>query len=147
MFANSTKRKYEIGDPIGWFCNRCRIYPFPIKISAKKFDADCQTISYISFINFREHRVVTVKLHFHHSHVTGKFLGYGHDFCNIKVKENQNHFSCIVHNFLGFDMFFLPKGIWLSVWGTKDQNVGWSGLKKFNFPSLGSQVKFIDSMK
>ena len=34
------------------------------------------------------HRVVNVKIHLHHSHVTGKTLGYAHDFCNMKVREN-----------------------------------------------------------
>ena len=56
------------------------------------------------------HRVINVKIHLHHFHVTGKILGCAHDFCNMKVRENQNQFSCIVHNFLGFDMFFLLKG-------------------------------------
>ena len=61
------------------------------------------------------HRVVDVKLNLHHSHVTGKILGYAHNFCNMKVRENQNQFFCIVHKFFGFDMFFLLKGIRLSM--------------------------------
>ena len=93
------------------------------------------------------HRVVNVKIYLHHSHITGEILGYAHDLCNMKVRENQNQFSCIAHNFFEFDMFFLLKGIRLSVWGTKDLNVGGSGLTNINFTSLGSQVKFIDTMK
>ena len=39
------------------------------------------------------------------------------------------------------------KIIRLSVWGTKDINIGGSGLTTINFVSLGYQVKFIDTMK
>ena len=59
----------------------------------------------------------------------------------------RNQFSCIAHNFFEFDMFFLFKGIQLLVWGTKDLNIGGSGRTNINFASLGSQVKFIDTMK
>ena len=70
---------------------------------------------------------------------------YAHDFCNIKVRKNQNQFSCIAHNF--FDMFFLIKGITLSVWGTRDVNTGGTGLTNINFASISNQVEFIDAMK
>ena len=93
------------------------------------------------------HRVVNVKIHLHQSHVTGKILSYGQDFCNMKVRENQNQFSCNAHHFFGFVMFFLLKGIRLSVWGTKDIYIGGSGLTNINFESLSSEVKFIDTMK
>ena len=65
----------------------------------------------------------------------------------MKVRETQNQFSCIAHKFFGFDMFFLLKEIRLLVWGTKDLNIGRSGLTSINFASLGPQVKFIDTMK
>ena len=44
-------------------------------------------------------------------------------------------------------MFFLLKGIRNSVWGTKDLNIGGIRLTNINFQSLGSQVKFTDTMK
>ena len=44
-------------------------------------------------------------------------------------------------------MFFLLKGILLLVWGIKDLNIGGSGLTNINFASLGSQVKFSDTIK
>ena len=31
------------------------------------------------------HRLVKVKVHLHHSHTTGKILGYARDFCKWKV--------------------------------------------------------------
>ena len=65
----------------------------------------------------------------------------------MKVRENQNQLSCIAHIFFGFGMFFLIKGIRLSVWGTKDINIGGTGLTNINFPYISSQGKFIDTIK
>ena len=93
------------------------------------------------------HRVLNAKIHLHHSHVTGKIISYVQNFCNMKMTENQNQLSCIAHNLFGFDMFFLLKGIRLLVWGMKNLNIGGSGLTNIDFASLGSQVKFIDTMK
>ena len=65
----------------------------------------CQSLTtYIFFENIS--KFVNVKVHLHHSHVTGKIYGYVHDFWNWKVRENQLGFSCIAHNFFGFDFFF-----------------------------------------
>ena len=44
-------------------------------------------------------------------------------------------------------MFFLIKGIRLSVWGTKNVNIGRTGLTNINFASIGTQVKLINTMK
>ena len=87
-----------------------------------------------------------MKIHLHHSHVTGKIIGYVHDFCNEKIRENKDVFSCIAHNFFGLDIYFLLKGIRLSVWDTKDINIGGSGLTTINFANTG-EVKLIDTMK
>ena len=32
-------------------------------------------------------RLIKVKIHFHHSHITGKILGYSHEFCNWTVSN------------------------------------------------------------
>ena len=44
-------------------------------------------------------------------------------------------------------MFFLIKGIRISVWGTEDVNIGGTGLTNINFPNIGAQVKLIDTVK
>ena len=44
-------------------------------------------------------------------------------------------------------MFFLIKGIRISVWGRKDVITDGTGLTNINFASIGTQVKFIDTMK
>ena len=80
-------------------------------------------------------------------HVTGKIIGYAHDFCNMKVRENQNQFFGITHNLFGFEMFFLINEIRIWVWGTKDVYIGGTGSTNISFASIDTQVKFIDTMK
>ena len=91
--------------------------------------------------------VINVKVHLHHSHVTGEILGYIHDFCNLKVSGNQTPFTCIAYYFFKFDMFFLLKGVKIPVWNTRDINIGGNGLTAINFAKFGTQVKFIDTIK
>ena len=50
----------------------------------------------------------------------------------MKVGENQNQFPCIAHKYFRFDMFFLIKGIRLSVCWTNDVNIGGTGLTSIN---------------
>ena len=44
-------------------------------------------------------------------------------------------------------MIFLTKGIRRLVWVTKDVNIGRTGLRNINFASVGTQVKFIITLK
>ena len=55
------------------------------------------------------HRMIKFKVHLHHSHVTGKIIGYAHDFCNWQVRENKTEISIFAHNLFGFDAFFSLK--------------------------------------
>ena len=89
------------------------------------------------------HKTINVKIYFHYLHVTGKIIGYTHDFCNVKVRENQTLFTCITHSFFKFDMYYLLKGSRLSVWNTKDINIEGNELTDINFANLGTQVKFV----
>ena len=34
----------------------------------------------------------------HHSHVTGKTIGYAHNFCNLKCRENYYTIPILAHN-------------------------------------------------
>ena len=81
------------------------VYQRLIDFPQEKFDY--KTVNFFDSV----HRIINVKIHLHHSHVTGKIIGSANDFCNMKVRENQNQFTCVVHNFFGFNMFFLIKGI------------------------------------
>ena len=68
-------------------------------------------------------------------------------FATWKWEKIRISFPVLLTKFFGFDMLFLLKRIRLLVWGTKDLNIGGSGLTNINFASLGSQVKFISTMK
>ena len=92
------------------------------------------------------HKLINVKIHLHHSHITGEIKGYSHDFCNWIVRENRDVVSCIAHNFFKFDLFFLIKNIRLSVWRTKDINIAGKNLTDINFASIDN-FKFIDTLK
>ena len=92
------------------------------------------------------HKIINVKVHLHHSHVTGEVIGHAHDFCNLKVRENKDIISCIAHNSFGFDINFFLKAIRFSAWKTKDINIGGTGLTNVSFASI-DQLKLIDTMK
>ena len=42
-----------------------------------------------------------------HSHVTDKFIGYAHDFCNERARENYYTIPVFAHNQFRFDFFFI----------------------------------------
>ena len=92
---------------------------------------ECETVTTADLFQ-SVHRIINVKIHLHHSHVTGEIKGYGHDFCNWLVRENHDVVPCVAHNFFKFDMFFLLKGIRLSVWRTTDINIGGNNLTDVN---------------
>ena len=66
------------------------------------------------------HRLIKVKVHVHHSHITRKILGYAQDFCNWSVCENKSEIAMMVHHLFGFDIFFFIKGYRDTACGTKD---------------------------
>ena len=80
-----------------------KLFEFP------KSDIAYDTITTNNFFRNIYH-MIKVKMHLHHSHVTGEILGYVHDFCNWRVRENKTEFVIFAHNFFGFNMFFLLKG-------------------------------------
>ena len=83
----------------------------------------------------------------HHSHVTGKIIGYAHDFCNQKCKENYSTIPVIAHNQFRFDFFLFLKGIRPSVWETSGISIGGKNQTDVNFAIIKNQVRFIDTVK
>ena len=83
----------------------------------------------------------------HHSHITSKIIGYQHNFCNQKVRENKNAISVIAHNLFRFDFFLVMKGLRLCVWRTKNLNIGGKSINDINYVNISDQVKFIDTIK
>ena len=93
------------------------------------------------------HRLIKVKVHLHHSHTTRKILGYAHDFCNWNVRENKSEMALIVHNLVGFDIFFFITGYRATAWSTKDLNVGGTSLTHIDYGNIAGEIKFIDALK
>ena len=68
--------------------------------------------------------IMTNTVQIHHSHITGKIIGYAHSFCNAKVRENYHKVTVIAHNLFRFDFFFLLKGLRAAVSRTRDLIIG-----------------------
>ena len=120
------------------------VYDTMIDFPASNFLYDIITIT-----NFfrNAHRLIKVKIHLHHSHITGKILGYSHDFCNWTVRKNKSATAAIAHDLFGFDMFFFIKGYRATAWGTKDLNIEGTNLTHINYGNIVGEVKFTDTMK
>ena len=134
--------------------NNSKISKFNLQLYAFVYDKimnfpfskfECQTVTTTNFF-VSVHRIINAKIHLHHSHVTGQVKGYAHDFCNWTVRENRDVVPCIAHNFFKFDMFFLLRGIRLSVWRTDDINIGGNNMVDINYAQIDN-FKFIDSIK
>ena len=106
---------------------------------------ECETVTTRN-LSEPVHKIINAKINLHHSHITGKIVGYVRDFCNLQVRENNEIIPCIAHNFFKFDMIFFLKEIRISVWRTKDINIGGKNLTDLNYAS-NDKFKFIDTMK
>ena len=93
------------------------------------------------------YHIHTNKLVFHHSHVTGKIVGYAHEYCNLQVRENYFTIPVIDHNQFRFDFFLLLKGLRPTVWESTDINIGGKNTTDINFALIRDQVRFIDTVK
>ena len=83
----------------------------------------------------------------HHSHVSGKIVGFLHNFCNQKVRENCYTIPVIAHNQFRFEFFFFMQSFRPTVWETTDINIGAKNASNVNFAAVGSQIRFIDTIK
>ena len=83
----------------------------------------------------------------HHSHVSGKIVGFVHEFCNLKVRENYYTIPVIAHNQYRFDFFFIMMSIRPTVWETTEIKIGAKNASNVNFAAIGNQVRFRDTIK
>ena len=89
-----------------------------------------------------------MKIHQHHSHITGKIHGYAHDFCNTKVTEKTAlDIPVIAHNLFGFDLYYFIKGYIASTWCSKELNIRGPNLTQISFSNIAGEIKFIDNLK
>ena len=93
-------------------------------------------------------RLIKGKVHLHHSHITGEYIGFSHDFCNtILIEKTNADVPFIAHNFFGFDLFYFMKTYIASAWCTKDLNIGRTNLTHANYGNISTEIKLIDSLK
>ena len=93
------------------------------------------------------YHIHTNKLVFHHSHVTGKIVGYAHEYCNLQVRENYFTIPVIDRNQFRFDFFLLLKGLRPTVCESTDINIGGKNTTDINFALIRDQVRFIGTVK
>ena len=88
-----------------------------------------------------------MKVHLHHCQITGEIIGYTHDFCNARVKENNIEIPLIAHNLFGFDLYYFVKAYIASAWCLKELKIGENNLTHINFSNIAGEIKFSDSLK
>ena len=125
-----------------------KLYAFAYKklVEFPKSDITYNTVVINDFFRNVCH-IIKVKMHLHHSYVTGEILGYIHDFCNWRVRESKTEFVVFAHNLFGFSVFFLLKDFPATAWNTKDINIDGANLININFANISNKTKFIDSLK
>ena len=133
-----------------------RVLKFNLKVYAFVYDmlvyfpsSDIQygTFTTSSFL-INVHCLIKMKNHLHHSQITGKILGYAHDFCNKKVTEKSAlDIPVIAHNSFGFDLYYFIKGYIASAWCSEELNIGGANLTQINFSNITAEIKFIYNLK
>ena len=76
----------------------------------------------------------------HHSHITGKIIGFADSYCNQKVRENYFKIPVVPHNLFRFDFFFLLNGLRSGMWRMIDIKIGGKKPTDINLASIGNQV-------
>ena len=133
-----------------------RVPKFSLKVYAFVYDmlvyfpnSDIQYETFITssfFVNV--HCLIKMKIHLHHSHITGKILVYAHDFCNTKVTEKRAPgIPVIAYNLFGFDLNYFMKDYIASVWCSKELNIGGTNLTQINFSNISGEIKSIGSLR
>ena len=92
-----------------------------------KSDIQYETFTTNSFF-IHAHHLIKMKVHLHHSQITGEIIGYTHNFCNAKIKENNIEIPLIAHNLFGFDLYYFIKGYIASAWCSKELKTGENNL-------------------
>ena len=88
-----------------------------------------------------------MKVHLHHSQIAGKIIGYAHDFCNARVRENNMEIPVVAHNLFSFDLYYFVKGYIASTWCSKELKIEGNSLTFINFSNIVGEIEFIDSLK
>ena len=129
------------------FSSKIYAFVYEMLVYFPSSDIQYETFTTTSFF-VNVHHLIKMKIHLHHSHVTGKILGYARDFCNTRlVEKTEPDIPVIAHNLFGFDLYYFIKGYIASAWCSKQLNIGGNNLTQFNFSNITGKIKFIDSLK
>ena len=102
---NALKSSY---DKVPKFDFKIYAFVYNLLVRFPVTDIQYETFTTDSFL-IHVHRLIKIKVHLHHSHITSKILRYTHDFCNLRVKENIFQIPVIAHNLFGFDLYYFIK--------------------------------------
>lgn len=83
----------------------------------------------------------------HQSRIIGKIIGYSHNFCNKKLRDSQHMIPLFAHYLFIFNIFFVVKGVTLCVENWIIEHWCDKNLTDFQYASIGSQFKFIGTVK
>ena len=146
--------KTEIKNTLSESCGD--VYKFNLKVYAFVYDKiiflplsdiEYDTVKTDKFF-IHVHRLIKGKVHLHHSHMTGKILGYSHDFCNTSVIEKtRSEIPFVAHNFFGFDVFYFLKMYIALAWCSNKLNIGSTNLTHVIYGIINNEIKLIDSLK
>ena len=124
-------------------------YVYDNLINFPRSDIDYETITTNKFfINI--HRLIKVKFHLHHLHITGKIQGYAHDFCNTAVIEKtMPDIPFTVHSYLVLTCIILLRLTlhMLGVLNLDVLNIGGTNFIQVNFGNIAGEIKLIDTLK
>ena len=79
--------------------------------------------------------------------MTGKVIGYAHDYCNLQIRENYYTIPAFGHSQFRFDFFLFLKGLKAGVWETTEIFIGGKNPTDINFAIVQNQVRFIGTVK
>ena len=110
-------------------------------------DIDYETIITNKFFT-NVHRLIRVKFHLHHSHITGKIFGYAHDFCNRTcIEKSTPEIPFVAHNSFGFDLFYFMKAYIASASCSKALNIGGTNFTQANYGNISREIRLINYLK
>ena len=92
LFLNCFAKQFD--PKIPEFSQQLNAFVYGRLTEFPKSNIEYETVTTANFLR-NVYRIIYVKTHLHHFRTTGKSLGYMHDFCNWRVRENKATFSCI----------------------------------------------------
>ena len=97
--------KNKQGSKISKFVLQIYVFVYQRIIDFPQGCFDYETLA-TNYLFDSAYKIINIKRHLHHFHITRNIIGYAHDFCNAKVKICQH---VLITNFFHFNMLFFVK--------------------------------------